>query len=250
MKIMKIKIKHEKVRLCTSDPRIALLVLANMERLDKVGNDGYTKVLGEEEAKMIIKKTQESFKVPEFAPAVKKFKSKRTHTSWTMAEDLRAIKLFSATSKEAQNDKFLRQRHTTDAIRARISKMRCGKINNFTKERKVFIERVLKSKETPTSTVDEIEESLEKKLKVIKKPNPNKTKPITLWTKRENQILIDNRNKKPRKIAMLLAGRSIPAISGRLSALKLKEEKRVNSKAVVTLAAWVGKTRLIDNILV
>lgn len=225
---MKIKIRHESVKMCTSNPKLAMLILDNI-------SEDVTDINGEA-AVMITDKVKDDFAklaersmhvIPSPSKEIKR-KKIQSRASWTIAEDLRAIKLINIDSKIAQNDKFLRQRHTKNAIRARLSKIRHNDVKNLGEERAAFVKKVMEGKKIEAIATITKEKDLMPKDVEKRKPGRRMGCKMIPWTRRESQILIDNLQERTRDIQSLLVGRSSTAINAKKSSISCKDTRNLN----------------------
>lgn len=212
---MKIKIKHDRVKLTTSDTKLALLVLNELEKKgDKKEADEYE--YKSETIGLIPDDVDDrGFSLED----VKKVQERGPRSLWTVAEDMEAVNLIYEPTEKAVRNKMLLKRHSKQAIRSRISKMRM-QLREFKGDIDALTKALLQGRDL--SVVDEREMTLRAERKPDEKkeqPKPKsvKGKPAKMvqnaWSEDELAILRNNTDLAPVKLMKLLPGRTKAAIS-------------------------------------
>lgn len=209
---MKIKIKHDKIKLTTSDTKLALLVLNELEKKgDKKEADEY------EYKSETIGLIPDDVDDRDFSlEDVKKVQERGPRSSWTVAEDMEAVNLIYEPTKKAVRNKMLLKRHSKQAIRSRISKMRM-QLREFKGDTDALIKAILQGRDL--SVVDEQEMTLraerkpeEKEKQRIKVVKHKKERIWRAWTEEELTILKNNINLTASKLKKLIPDRTKVAI--------------------------------------
>jgi len=195
----------------------------------------------------IIKKVQENFKMPEFAPSeevneetTKKLPGKRTRRSgiksmsWTVEEDKLLCDLSKKTPSQIVKYKGLK-RHTMNAIKTRLSIYRNEKFDRLNSDRANVMRAYLSGEQVTTPVVD-INKNVstpvvDKIYEDLKRDNDPKRKQkrakAVAWTKEENEAISLNMNMTPKELKKLpwLKKRSTMQISNQKCIIKRKNEK-------------------------
>lgn len=227
----------------------------------------------------IIKKVQENFKTPEFAPTeeavneeeakeqqveepVKQIETRRkgriVANSWTIEEDKLICDMMHLSPKEVSKNKELRARHTKWGIKTRMSLFKNGKLDRISPDRAKLMKAYLSGEQVQTPVADinrrgltPIVDAIEKKYSGKKSYVTKSGKTFFLWSEEELARMRENIDLPGKKLAALFPGRTLAAVmykQGEIKGVK-KHSKPRSSIGKRPESSWTEREEqvVIDN---
>lgn len=248
-----------------------------LEKASKIIEHAYEKIA----ALSIIKKAQENFQAPEFAPAeeaaseeskgvkelskeefVKRI-SKGLNNSWTIDEDKMICDMLHLSPSRVCENKTLRKRHSSFAIKTRMSVYKNRRFDRLGSDRAKMMQAYLSgekvstpvadiNKHVPTPITDRIEQDVaDGKYEGKRSYTTKHGKTNYLWTEDEILRMRENINLPGKKLTALFPGRTLAAVMykrGEIKGVKRHSSPR-STIGKKSESSWTEREEqvLIDN---